>query len=313
MLQLFCLVVGEGRPFLVEIAAAATVGDLKKKIIQEIQFAGRADRLQLYPASQGAAWLGSKSQLVQQLKTGCIPNEAQKLFTEEMEMDITSGLDEALKLPIGRNEIHVLVVVPRADSMILDSCPHISVIDLLQQHPLPEGMEFTQAMDEPLGFRIPLMGQEEVSLKPDAFIHGQAEYRSVIDTFLYHSTISGSELDVVSIDFNWLALFPVLCNCVLYRDEVHESSSCPGVRPDAVLVKRGILVGKCESKASSKKMDIAAQELTVKMALAAYCTFPHGLTSIPVGRLVRRDFYCIDCHTYLTRKPTRKKCLRPTM
>ncbi|KAH9160390.1 hypothetical protein AeNC1_018984 [Aphanomyces euteiches] len=28
-------------------------------------------------------------------------------------------------------------------------------------------------------------------------------------------------------------------------------------------------------------MDIAAQELTEKMALAAYCTFPRGLTSIP--------------------------------
>ncbi|KAH9132724.1 hypothetical protein AeRB84_020979, partial [Aphanomyces euteiches] len=38
MLKLFCVVVGEGRPFPVDIAAAETVGDLKEKIKEKIKY-----------------------------------------------------------------------------------------------------------------------------------------------------------------------------------------------------------------------------------------------------------------------------------
>ncbi|KAH9140906.1 hypothetical protein LEN26_005255, partial [Aphanomyces euteiches] len=66
MLKLFCVVVGEGRPFPVDIAATETVGDLKEKIKEKIQYPGRADHLELYLALKGGlqlkdgAWLSDE-------------------------------------------------------------------------------------------------------------------------------------------------------------------------------------------------------------------------------------------------------------
>ncbi|KAH9146903.1 hypothetical protein AeRB84_009302, partial [Aphanomyces euteiches] len=57
MLKLFCVVVGEGRPFPVDIAATETVGDLKKKIKEEKEYKFPADELQLYRVD-GLAQLG---------------------------------------------------------------------------------------------------------------------------------------------------------------------------------------------------------------------------------------------------------------
>ncbi|KAH9137221.1 hypothetical protein AeRB84_017936, partial [Aphanomyces euteiches] len=48
MLTLFCVVVGEGRPFPVEIDADKSVGILKKKIKEEKEYKFPADELQLY-------------------------------------------------------------------------------------------------------------------------------------------------------------------------------------------------------------------------------------------------------------------------
>ncbi|KAH9140658.1 hypothetical protein LEN26_005263, partial [Aphanomyces euteiches] len=50
MLKLFCVVVGEGRPFSVKIDASETVDDLKKKIKEEKENTIRCDpdALQLY-------------------------------------------------------------------------------------------------------------------------------------------------------------------------------------------------------------------------------------------------------------------------
>ncbi|CAK4215534.1 unnamed protein product, partial [Aphanomyces euteiches] len=174
-------------------------------------------------------------------------------------------------------KIYVLVVVP--EGAVLSICPRIAVTNLLRQNSLP-GMEFMEAMKQPVGFKIPILNSQYVSMWPDTFTQGQAEYGASIDAFLDHAIVSSSELGVVSIDSQWLNLFLTLCQCVIYQDESHESSSRQVSRPDAVIVKGSVLVGKCEVKASQKKMATAMKELTEKMADAAFCTFPHGKTSI---------------------------------
>ncbi|CAK4251417.1 unnamed protein product [Aphanomyces euteiches] len=60
MPKLFCVLVGEGSPFPVDVAAAETVGDLKKKIKEEKMYQFPADDLKLYLALKGGAWLSDE-------------------------------------------------------------------------------------------------------------------------------------------------------------------------------------------------------------------------------------------------------------
>ncbi|KAF0713297.1 Aste57867_4417 [Aphanomyces stellatus] len=59
MLTLYCVVVGEGRPFPVVIDAEKTVGILKDMIKEKIIYDGRADALELYLAFKDGAGLSS--------------------------------------------------------------------------------------------------------------------------------------------------------------------------------------------------------------------------------------------------------------
>ena len=280
MPTLYCVVVGEGSPFPVDVAANVTVGDLKDKIKEKKpqSITCDADRLELYRVD------------------GLTQDEDEQFVYKGTTIDMTKcsldffGEDKA-KMPRfsliserfneadvnTRWKIHVLVVVP--DGAVLNICPRISVTNLLRQNSLP-GMEFMEAMKQPVGFKIPILNSQYVSMWPDSFTQGQAEYGASIDAFLDHAIVSSSELGVVSIDSQWLNLFLTLCQCVIYQDESHESSSRQGSRPDAVIVKGSVLVGKCEAKASQKKMATAMKELTEKMAEAAFCTFPRGINSI---------------------------------
>ncbi|KAH9159829.1 hypothetical protein LEN26_002153 [Aphanomyces euteiches] len=116
---LTCVVVGQERePFLVDIAADQRVDFVKETIKEKIQYAGSASRLQLYPAlMKDGAWLGSRSQLARQLKMGDIPDEVKKLLVLDNRLGPASPLNEELKLPIGPNQIHVLVVVSEAKAI----------------------------------------------------------------------------------------------------------------------------------------------------------------------------------------------------
>jgi len=121
MLTLFCVVVGEGRPFSIKIDADETVDDLKKKIKEENPNTIQCDAkdLQLYLALKDGAWLGSKASDVQVMKKGVVPETIQELMQEDMELDPVDtigvcfvGEQEEKKPDIGTAQIHVLVVVP---------------------------------------------------------------------------------------------------------------------------------------------------------------------------------------------------------
>ncbi|KAH9181543.1 hypothetical protein AeNC1_016481, partial [Aphanomyces euteiches] len=176
-----------------------------------------------------------------------------------------------------RWKIHVLVVVP--EGAVPSNCPRISVTNLLRQNSLP-GMEFMEAMKQPVGFKIPVFDSQYVSMWPNSFTQGKADYGVCIDAFLRHGIVSSSDLAVISMDSLWLTLFLDLCNCTIYQDETHESSSATGMRPNSAIFKGNVLVGMCEAKASQKQIAMATAELTEKMAVAAYSTFPRGITSL---------------------------------
>ncbi|KAH9117482.1 hypothetical protein LEN26_012656 [Aphanomyces euteiches] len=288
MLTLNCVIVGEGGPFTVEIDAAKSVGVLKNKIKDDNSNTITCDAkaLELYLALKGVSWLPDDDPDLKGLSQPAQGHEVVESYVNaERRMKTTRKLKRYFSTdgdyPAYSDEeenIHVVVVVP--NGAVPSNCRHISVTDLLTQNSLP-GMEFTEALEKPVGFDIPVFDAQYVSMWPNSFTQGKAEYGACIDEFLEFTMVNNSELSVVSLDSMWLKLFKVLCTCKIYRDECRESSPCQGRRPDAVIVKKSVLVGKCESKASQKQIENATLELTDRMADDAYLTFPRGMTSIP--------------------------------
>ncbi|KAG9405071.1 hypothetical protein AC1031_004172 [Aphanomyces cochlioides] len=109
MLRVNCIVVGKGNPFTVDVDSQKTVDDLKNAIIETSSQCRDATDLTLYRAFKGKKHLKLDSALIKRLKDGEIPDEVKKLLVEDM--DSTTPLDEALKLPLDSNHMHVLVVV----------------------------------------------------------------------------------------------------------------------------------------------------------------------------------------------------------
>ncbi|KAG9398137.1 hypothetical protein AC1031_014936 [Aphanomyces cochlioides] len=113
MLNLLCAVVFEAKPFPIKIDASLIVGDLKKCIKKEIQYAGRAHYLKLYLALKDDAWLSSA--------------EAKTMTLDDLEtlqdMDPTWGIDDYFKSDPPKRRIHVLVVVP--DMNVVKSEAHV--------------------------------------------------------------------------------------------------------------------------------------------------------------------------------------------
>ncbi|CAK4597438.1 unnamed protein product [Aphanomyces euteiches] len=101
MVKLFCVVVGEGRPFPVDIAATETVGDLKKKIKEEKEYKFPADELQLYLALKGGlqlkdgAWLSDEDPDLEGLSQPAEGNTVlSKYVNEERKMKETKKLSK---------------------------------------------------------------------------------------------------------------------------------------------------------------------------------------------------------------------------
>ncbi|KAH9149409.1 hypothetical protein AeRB84_007517 [Aphanomyces euteiches] len=71
------------------------------------------------PSRKRSNTLGvSVSYISTQLKTGGIPDEVKKLLVRDNKLDPASPLSEELELPLGPNQIHVLVVVPEAKAIV---------------------------------------------------------------------------------------------------------------------------------------------------------------------------------------------------
>ncbi|KAG9411164.1 hypothetical protein AC1031_016812 [Aphanomyces cochlioides] len=272
MLKVACVVVGEGRPFIVKTEALGDVDELKDKIKEKKMYQFGSDMLDLYRVD--GLVQTSKTQFC--LERTVIDDLSAKTLsdfdgfsTEMVEAFPLSEYFQESESSIGK--IHVLVVVRRG--AVLSICPRISVTDLLRHNLLPE-MEFVDAMEQLVGFRIPILSSTYVSMWPDTFTRGEVEYGASIDAFLEHGLVSDNS--------TWLTLFRHLCFCTIYHDETHESSSAEGTRPHTAILKGDAMVGICETKASEKNMATAMMELMETMPEAAYLTFPHGRTSIPV-------------------------------
>ncbi|KAF0684081.1 Aste57867_23927 [Aphanomyces stellatus] len=255
-------------------------------------------------ALKGGAWLSDEDPDLEGLSQTAVGNAVLPLYIiDERKMKATKKLSKFFSggdYPAYCNDkkVHVLVVVP--EGAVPSICPRISVTNLLRQNSLP-GMEFMEAMKQP-GFKIPVVDSQNVSMwGANAFTYGIAEYGSCIDEFIEHTIVGGSELGVVSMDAMWLKLFMSLCDCTIYRDQTHGSSSRSGMRPDAVIAKANVLVGKCEAKFSVNQIETATSELTEKMAGSRLCYFSHrnDLHSSLVHQLGTHGATPIDLHLFL--------------
>ncbi|KAH9147400.1 hypothetical protein AeRB84_008985, partial [Aphanomyces euteiches] len=126
MVKLFCVVVGEGRPFPVDIAATETVGDLKEKIKEKNKNTITCDAkdFQLYLALKGGlqlkdgAWLSDEDPDLEGLSQPAEGNTVlPKYVNKERKMRETKKLSNYFSggedYPAYCDEkIHVVVIVP---------------------------------------------------------------------------------------------------------------------------------------------------------------------------------------------------------
>ncbi|KAH9181486.1 hypothetical protein AeNC1_016538, partial [Aphanomyces euteiches] len=109
MLTVMCVVVGEGTPFPIDIAADQSVGHLKNKIKGEINYDGNAKDLELYLAKTGGAWLDTDG-----AKAVALDEDGKVPDFDVMNPTYSLSNPECIGANFERKDgdIHVLVVVP---------------------------------------------------------------------------------------------------------------------------------------------------------------------------------------------------------
>jgi len=118
MLTLVCAVVGEGRPFPVEIDAEKIVGILKKKIKEEksSSISCDADALELYLALKNGVWLSDEDPVFDELKKKGSSDLLDLYMKEIPWMKPIYDVDDYFgSNPPQKRRIHVLVVVPSGE------------------------------------------------------------------------------------------------------------------------------------------------------------------------------------------------------
>jgi hypothetical protein len=138
---------------------------------------------------------------------------------------------------------------------------------------------FTDALAEPLPFRIPVVQIRLVNEFPDVFVHGTAEYQSSVDCWMEHQQVGESEVAVTSLDSNWINVIQKCVQIAILRDQ-HDPSSMPYLRPDATLQRQGATFMKVESKPSPLALPSAREELVGKFYRGATEVFPQGSMSM---------------------------------
>ena len=119
--------------------------------------------------------------------------------------------------------------------------------------------------DLPVGFKIPLVDRNKVIRYPNHFVVGNCCYGTSFDFFIEHQEVTGSsETTVVALDYCWINAVRRICGVAVYLDE-HDISSSRRLRPDATLLKHGVLVCKVQPTANEKDIEVAKTELSSKL------------------------------------------------
>jgi len=290
MLKLFCIVVGEGRPFPVDVAADETAGDLKDKIKEKRTnlITCDASDLELYLALKDGAWLSDEDPDVTSLSQPAEGNKVSPLYVnDERKMKTTRKLSKYFsggQYPAFCDEerIHVLVVVPdefqpnkkqRQDvglrelyefsSMAgLTQLPHVSELAALLLQPLPFQMEITDSI-----LATKIFDQNALWIT-NRRLEGMINFLSLKCSNAPPPDASEnlwqSYYDV------FLAMTENLCRGYGFpiepkRNQVDPSTTKKNLRPDYVLCHNKLLLLRGEEKCSGFPIAIPLKELTDKM------------------------------------------------
>lgn len=136
---------------------------------------------------------------------------------------------------------------------------------------------FEQSLLHDLPFTIPCLKSRQ-----PPFSVGEAEYGSVIDTWLDHLLpCASSEMSICGMDGNWFTIIDRVVDGSDVSVNLHYMSSKAKLRPDGVFTVRGSVAGIVESKADTQSLNEAELELSSKFHPLAHKQFPLGHNSIP--------------------------------
>lgn len=129
------------------------------------------------------------------------------------------------------------------------------------------GADMNRALQEELGFKIPITDLDYVTQFPDAFEYGKWTHSGSVVAWLDHNLIDNSEYSVISLDSNWEGILQgFLPGLTFFRDQ-HGPSS------DLTIVHKRCIVLKAEAKKDEKDMEEEVT-LTNKFQGKAYKMFP---------------------------------------
>ncbi|OWY98877.1 hypothetical protein PHMEG_00030237 [Phytophthora megakarya] len=315
MVKLVCVIDRvPGSSFPVDIDENKMVGDLKTAIQDAYKCNILKDvdpgELQLFLAkTEGGAWLTDDDDLDKMLQNRVDTSKMEKLRGSwELNKPHLFG-------PLGKDVVHVLVVVPDADGPPLKKRRvNISLKELWKYSALeltvcPEIKELAAHLSRPLPFQLSLTHAEATR---GIFAEGSPKLNcedlaTMINTFVLMCGIPPAP---DASENEWLVFYQMLLNIPIHlckanaldlttvRDRVGETSTTYlKLRPDVILHYNGLVLFRGEEKNAATKLDVSLDELVSKMRSwnpMFYGELPYILgyaTSGPMLRLVAIDRY----------------------
>lgn len=149
-------------------------------------------------------------------------------------------------------------------------------------------MPFTDLLDKPLGFKIPITSPKFVRDFPDVFVLGDGEYGPMVDAWLYAPVGSST----VAVDTLWQEILRLLCSLQVLLSDLDESSQL-SLQPDFSAFHMNTLVIKAYAHSNAMEIHKAIAEMILRFHPSTCLQFPKHCLAIP-GFATSKE--CISLH-----------------
>ncbi|KAH9102201.1 hypothetical protein AeMF1_021196 [Aphanomyces euteiches] len=333
MLTLLCVVVGEGRPFSVKIAADQSVGHLKDKIKGKIDYDGDAKDLDLYLAKTGGAWLDTDG-----AKAVALDEDGKVAGFDVMNPTFSLTNPKCIGVNFERKDgdIHVLVVVPKGvrgkvNNQLQDFDEWLT--DIMTCSKLPDLSHLVEKVSGPLRIRIPIANPAGLFAHLNVF---QSPPTQSIDQVFQENAIKHCPevmkriqrilFDDVSVSTTKESFIGFWDNIILQtllvifqrtgcswdRTSSNETSTLSSYGPDFIFRLLHVCVFRGEEERSGEDQEVPRQELIDKLVWT-YGEAPYLFGYSVCGFELRLHAILPPCKDNEQKDQGRRPCKKPRM
>lgn len=148
-------------------------------------------------------------------------------------------------------------------------------------------MSFTDLLDKPLRFKIPVTSPKYVRDFPDVFVLGEGEYGAMVDAWLFAPVGSPTSVDML-----WQEILRLLCSLQVLLSDLDALSQL-SLQPDFSAFHMNTLVIKAYAHSSAMEIRKAIAGMILRFHPSTCLQFPKHCPAIP-GFATSKE--CISLH-----------------